>query len=223
MALLGKIGKSLVSPLARLAKTALAPLAPVGRRVRAYAKPAFERAQASYQRLEPREKRLVRIASALSAAFLGYNLIYLPIQNLRQDLNQRIQLRQHETVQVARLVHDYRQLGRDLASAEKRTVRDKDFDLFSVVDGALTGAIGADKIGGIDRTDDQRIAKDLVQHKVVVNLKSISLTQLVDALYGITTLSQPILVSNIHIRKSEGLGGDSFDVDMTLVATARNG
>jgi type II secretory pathway component PulM len=212
------------APLRPLAQALLAAWAPVAERSRTYLKPIVDRARTVYERLEPREKRLVKIAGSVLSVFLGYNLIYLPVQNLRADLGEKIVQREHETVQVARLIHDYQQLKLDLASAEKRTVRDKDFDLFSVVDTAITGAVGADKIGGIDRTDDQHIGKNLIQHRVTVNLKALSLEQMVNTLYGLKMLSQPVLVSNFHIKKNEQPNvAASFDVDMTLVATARNG
>ena len=50
-------------------------------RVRAALAPTIAAARGRYQKLEPRERVLVQIAGALVALFIGFNLIYLPIQD----------------------------------------------------------------------------------------------------------------------------------------------
>src|SRR5208337_4523189 len=66
--------------------------------------------RARYQKLEPREKVLVQIASALLAVFLVYNLVYGPIRNLRESLDSRIAARQKELAEVHRLSQVYSEL-----------------------------------------------------------------------------------------------------------------
>jgi hypothetical protein len=196
---------------------------PYVERIRPYVAPTISRLRARYDRLEPREKILVQIAAAISAVFLGYNLIYTPVQNLRADLSQRTEARRHQILEVRRLVQDYERLKLELAAAEKRTVRqDKDFSLFSALQGMLTKSVGLSKIGSINPGDDRKISSDLVQHSVDITLNGVSLAEIVDALYGIETLPVPVLVSDLHIKKG-GLLSPVYDVDITCVAIGKSG
>jgi hypothetical protein len=190
-------------------------------RVRPYFGPTIARLRTRYERLEPREKTLVMIASTLLTVFFGYNVVYLPVQTLRQDLRDRTEARQHQIAEVSRLVHNYEQIHLEVAAAEKRTVQQgKDFSLFSALEGMLTNIVGVAKVSSINPGEDQKISNDLVQHNVEINLTGVSLQEIVDTLYGIKTLPVPVLVSDLHIKR--GMANAVFDVDMTCVAIGRN-
>jgi type II secretory pathway component PulM len=178
--------------------------------------------RARYQKLEPREKVLVRIAGALLAVFLVYNLVYGPIRNLRESLDSRIAARQKELGEVRRLSQVYSELKLDLAAAEKRTVTTgKDFSLFSVLEASLTKSVGRDKIGSITPAD-KRISDELMDYEVNVKLNDVNLAQLVDTLYGVKTLTVPVIVSNLNIKKRPQ-NAHSFDVELTCSAVGKNG
>jgi type II secretory pathway component PulM len=178
--------------------------------------------RARYQKLEPREKVLVQIAGALLAVFLVYNLVYGPIRNLRESLDSRIAARQKELAEVRRLSQVYSELKLDLAAAEKRTVTTgKDFSLFSVLEASLTKSVGRDKIGSITPAD-KRISDELMDYEVNVKLNDVNLAQLVDTLYGVKTLTVPVIVSNLNIRKRPQ-NAHSFDVELTCSAVGKNG
>jgi type II secretory pathway component PulM len=196
---------------------------PYAERMRPYIGPYIYRAQARYQRLEPREKILVQIAGALIGVFLAYNLVYSPFEGLRQDLSDRTETRARQISEVRRMVHQYRQLSLEVAAAEKRTVRQtKDFSLFSAVEGKLTETVGVVKVSSITPGEDQKISKDLVQHNVEIALANLTLQEVVDTLYGIDTLPVPVLVSDLHIKRTQ-LITTSFDVQMTCVAIGKSG
>jgi type II secretory pathway component PulM len=197
-------------------------LRPYLERARPYVAPYIARARARYERFEPREKLLVQIAGALVALLMSYNFVYLPVFNLREDLRQRIEQRQHQIIEVRRMVRDYQQLRLELKDAEKRTVRNnKDFSLFSALEGMLTNSVGVAKVGSINPGEDKKISKDLVQHNVQITLTGVSLAEIVDTLYGIKTLPVPVLVSEIHIKR--GPLPTIFDVEMTCLAVGANG
>jgi len=177
---------------------------------------------ARYQKLESREKVLVRIAGALFAVFLLYNLIYGPIRNLQESLDSRIAARQKELAEVRRLSLVYSELKLDLAAAEKRTVSTgKDFSLFSVLEASLTKSVGRDKIGSITPAD-KRISDELMDYEVNVKLNDVNLAQLVDTLYGVKALTVPVIVSNLNIKKRPQ-NAHSFDVELTCSAVGKNG
>ena len=196
---------------------------PYAARIRPYFQPYVARVRTRYERMEPREKALVQIASAVVAVFAAYNLVYAPFQSLRQDLRDRTETRERQVNEVRRLVQQYRQLGLEVAAAKKRTVQQgRDFSLFSAVEGKLTDTVGVAKVSSITPGEDKKISKDLVQHNVDISLAGVSLPEIVDTLYGIDTLPVPVLISDLHIKRGQ-LVTNAFDVQMTCVAIGKNG
>ncbi len=184
--------------------------------------PIVSNLRARFQKLEPREKVLVRIAGALLAVFLVYNLVYGPIRSLRESLDSRIAARQKELAEVRRLSQVYAELKLDLAAAEKRTVlAGKDFSLFSVIETSLTKSVGRDKIGSLTPAD-KRISDELMDYEVNVKLNDVNLAQLVDTLYAVKTLTVPVIVSNLNIKKRPQ-NAHSFDVELTCSAVGKSG
>jgi type II secretory pathway component PulM len=197
-------------------------LKPYFKQARERLDPLIGQARGRYQKLEPRERVLVRIAGGVFGLFLIYNLIYVPIVDLSSGLEDKILQRQHDLADVRRLAGTYAQLKADLVTAEHRTVpRSKDFSLFSVVEASLTKSVGREKIGSITPGSDKKLTDGFTEYSVQLKLAGVNLAQLVDALYGINTLSMPIGVANIRIqRRSQDT--HSYDVDLTCVALARS-
>jgi hypothetical protein len=221
-AMLAQAQELLAQLRGRIAARLGAALGPHIARLRVTVDPYLNQLRAHYSRLEPRERLLVRIAGGLLAIFLAYNLLYLPIVNLRAGLSDRVVERQRELVEVRAMTRTYLRLKSELALAHTRTVpRSKDFSLFSVIEKALTGSIGHDKLGSITPGVDRKVADGLVEYRVDLQLTNLSLAQLVDALYGLQTLSVPVNVSTIHIKR-RFQDPHSYDVDMTCVALAKN-
>jgi len=184
--------------------------------------PLIAQARGRYQKLEPRERILVQIAAGLVGVFLIYNLIYLPIVDLSSGLQARIVQRQQDLAEVRRLAATYAQLKADLAAAERRTVPlGKDFSLFSIVEASMTKSVGRAKIGSIAPGSDRKLTDGFTEYSVQLKLENVSLAQLVDALYGINSLSMPIGVSDIRIQRRTQ-DTHSYDVDLTCVALAKN-
>ena len=184
--------------------------------------PLIAQARGRYQKLEPRERILVQIAAGLVGVFLIYNLIYVPIVDLSSGLQDKIVQRQQDLAEVRRLAATYAQLKANLASAERHTVPlGKDFSLFSVVEASMTKSVGRQKIGSITPGSDRKLADGFTEFSVQLKLDDVNLAQLVDALYGINSLSMTIGVSNIRIQRRTQ-DTHSYDVDLTCVALAKN-
>jgi type II secretory pathway component PulM len=183
--------------------------------------PLIGQARGRYQKLEPREQLLIKIAAGLFGVFLLYNMVYRPIVGLSSGMDDRIATRRHDLIEVRRLAATYTQLKSDLRNAEHHTVPGHDFSLFSVIEASLTKSVGRDKIGSITPGSDRKVSEGLTEFNVQLKLANVNLAQLVDALYGISTLEMPIGVENVRIqRRSQDT--HSYDVDMTCVALAKN-
>ena len=183
--------------------------------------PYVAQGRSRYQKLEPRERILVQIAGGLLGIFLIYNLIYTPIVDLSSGLQDKIVQRQQDLAEVRRLAGTYAQLKVNLAKAQQRTVPGKDFSLFSVIEASMTKSVGRDKISSIAPGSDRKLSDGFTEFSVQLKLANVNLAQLVDALYGINSLSVPIGVSNIRIQRRTQ-DTHSYDVDLTCVALAKN-
>jgi len=184
-------------------------------------RPLTSRLKSRYEKLESRESLLVQIAGGVLGLFLIYNFIYLPIVDWRESLETTIETRHREISDVQHLVDTYLQRKKELQEAEKATVPvDKNFSLFSVIEKSLTQSVGHDKIASITPGSDRKVSDGFTQYTVEVKLQNVNLGQIVDALYGVKTLTAPVAVSNLRVtRRTQDT--HSFDVDITCIALAK--
>ncbi len=198
-------------------------LAPYFGRANALIGPGIAQLRSRYQKFESRERILVQIASGVFGLFLIYNLVYLPISNWQQSLETTVETRHRQIGNVQHMVETYLQRKTQLAEAEKNTVPiGKDFSLFSVIENSLTQSVGHDKIGSITPGTDKKLSDGFTQFTVELKLQNVSLAQIVDALYGVKTLTAPVAVSNLRItRRTQDV--HSYDVDITCIALAKSG
>ena len=218
-ALLARLAAILGPQMAKLT----APLRPYLERIQDTIRPYNQQLRARYQKLESRERTLVKQAGAVLALFLVYDLVYLPISNWRDSLDTRIETRHRETGEVQHLVETYLQRKKQLQEAERNTVpMGKDFSLFSVIESSLTKSVGHEKIASITPAADRKLSDGFVQYSVELKLQDVNLAQVVDALYGVKTLSAPVTVSNMRItRRIQDT--HTYDVDITCVALGKSG
>jgi type II secretory pathway component PulM len=184
--------------------------------------PLLGQARGRYQKLESRERLLVQIAAGLLGLLALYNFVFLPIAGISTGLNDKIEQRQRDLSSIRRLTSTYAMLKLELGTAEHRTVpQNKDFSLFSILEASLTTSLGHEKIGSITPGADRNLTDGFTEHSVQLKLQDVNLAQLVDALYAIGSMSQPVGVSALRIqRRTEN--PHSYDVDLTCVALARN-
>ena len=216
--MLDQLRQSFANVLAQV----LEPLAPYRERVGDALRPAISQLQARYQKLEPRERTMVKLAGAVLGLFVAYNFIYMPISNWRDSIDTTLDTRRHEIGQVQHLVETYIERKKQLQQAERNTVPiGKDFSLFSVIEGSLTKSVGHDKIASINPDADRKLSDGFVQYSVDLKLQNVSLAQIVDALYGVKTLSAPVAVSNMRVTRRVQ-DPHTYDVEMTCIALAKS-
>ncbi|MGH7812427.1 MAG: type II secretion system protein GspM [Candidatus Binataceae bacterium] len=207
----------------RLRARASAAIAPLADRIAEQTRPYTARARAWYRTLEPRERQMVRILGIVAALFLAYNLIYLPIVDFSSNLEIEIVQRQGDLREMRRMAAAYTRMKSELTSAERDTIpKASNFSLFSVLETSLSTSIGKDKIGSITPGSDQKLKDGFIEYSVELKLQDVSLPQLVDALYGINTLKQPIGVQSIRIQRRLR-DPHTYDIELTCVALAKNG
>ena len=216
---------SLLELFARLG-TALAgmlePLRPLMDRALEATRPARERWRAFYDKREPREKLLLRVAGALLGILFAYNFLYLPIIGLGEDLAARVETRRGDLIEIRNLMATYDRLNREMATAQRRTLPGgPNFSLFSVLEQTLTTTAGRDRIGSIT-PNDHPVAGGFRQYSVDIKLNGITLPQIVDTLYGVQSLTMPITVTHLEIHQ-QARDTHSFDVDMTCMALGKDG
>ena len=199
----------------------LAPLTPYLEQARDEISPYTAQLRARYQKLEPRERTLVRLAGGVFALFIIYSFVYVPMTSWRDSVDTTLEKRHRETGQVQHLVDTYLERKQQLRDAERNTVPiGKDFSLFSVIEKSLTSSVGHDKIVSITPGSDRKLSDGFIQYSVDLKLQNVSLNQIVDALYGVKTLSAPVAVSTMRVtRRTQD--PHTYDVDMTCIALAK--
>jgi type II secretory pathway component PulM len=207
--------------LRKLMAQLLRPLAPYLERADDAIRPLLAQLRSRYQKLEPRERTLVKIAGGVFALFVVYNFIYQPITSWRDSLDTAIEKRHRDIGEVQHLVDTYLQRKKQLREAERNTVPiGKEFSLFSVIEGSLTKSVGHDKIASITPAADRKLSDGFVQYSVELKLQDVNLGQIVDALYGVRSLSAPVAVSDMRITRRIQ-DPHTYDVEMTCIALAK--
>ena len=192
------------------------------RRAQAWTSPRYRALRARYYKLDKRERLLVQLGGVIAAAFIAYNLIYLPIVDYQAGLEDEIAARQHDLAEVRQMVVIYQHLKTELTTLEKNTAPPaRDFALSSMLSSALNGAVESDKIGGISTQPDKPISDQFTQYSAILKLNAINLKQLVDVLFQIKSLKVPVVVSNLSVRK-HGEDPHAYDVDMTCSVLGKN-
>jgi type II secretory pathway component PulM len=210
-----------MNQLRKLLAQLLKPLNPYLERIDDAVRPTIAQLRSRYQKLERRERRLVKAAGAVLALFLVYTFIYSPISDWRDSLDTTLDTRHHEIGEVQHLVDTYLQRKKELQAAERNTVpMGKDFSLFSVIESSLTKSVGHDKIASITPSADRKLTDGFVQYSVELKLQDVNLGQVVDALYGVKNLSAPVAVSAMRITRRIQ-DPHTYDVEMTCIALAK--
>jgi hypothetical protein len=152
----------------------------------------------------------------------GYNLIYLSIVSYQGGLEDEIAARQHDLIEVRRMASTYRQVNTELLALEKNTAPPaSDFSLSSTLSTALNGVVETDKIAGINPLPSKPVSGQFTQYGSDLKLNGVSLAQVVDVLYRIKSIKEPVVVSNLSIRR-RAQDPHSYDVDMTCSVLGKN-
>jgi type II secretory pathway component PulM len=184
--------------------------------------PYYRQLRTRYYKLERRERILVQVAGAVVAVLIAYNFVYEPIVSYQSELADQIDARQRDLTEVRRMAATWRQVRTELAGLEKNTaLTATDFSLPSALSNALNGVVENDKIAGISPLANKPVSEQFTQYGADLRLSGVSLAQLVDVLYKIKSIKEPVVVSNVSIRKHPA-DPHSYDVDMTCSVLGKN-
>jgi type II secretory pathway component PulM len=184
--------------------------------------PYYRQLRKRYYKLERRERMLLQVCAAVLALFVGYSLIYQSIVSYTAGLEDEVAARERDLTDVRRMAATYRQVKRELATLEKNTTLPAaDFSVSAALSSALNGVVDNDKIGGINPLPNKPVSDQLTQYGAQLRLNGVTLAQVVDALYKIKSIKEPVVVSNVSIRKRAG-DSHSYDVDMTCSVLGKN-
>jgi len=191
-------------------------------RANVWLSPYYRQARARYYKLEKRERILLQAAALAVAVFLAYNLIYSPIVSFQSGMADEIATREHDLTEVRRMAAAYAQVRHELVGLEKNTsLAAADFSLPATLSTALGGVVETDKIAGINPLPNKPVSEQFVQYGADLKLNGVSLAQLVDVLYRIKSIKEPVVVSNMTIRK-RAADPHTFEVDMTCSVLGKN-
>ena len=97
----------MMNQLRKLLYRLFKPLTPYYERVSDATSPAIAQLRARYQKLESRERTLVKIAGIVVGLFFVYNFIYMPIATWRDSIDTTLDTRRHQIGEVQHLVETY--------------------------------------------------------------------------------------------------------------------
>jgi type II secretory pathway component PulM len=191
-------------------------------RVGDWISPYYRQLRTRYYKLERRERMLLQAAGAVLAVLIVYNLVYLPIVSYQAALADEVDARQRDLTEVRRMAATWRQVRTELTGLEKNTaLTATDFSLPSALSNALNGVVENDKIAGINPLANKPVSEQFTQYGADLRLTGVSLAQLVDVFYKIKSIKEPVVVSNVSIRKHPA-DPHSYDVDMTCSVLGKN-
>ena len=184
--------------------------------------PRYRELRARYYKLEKRERILLQLGAVVLGVLVGYNLIYLSIVSYQDGLEDEIAARQHDLTEVRRMASTYRQVNTEVIALEKNTAPPaSDFSLSSTLSTSLNGVVDTDKIAGINPLPNKPVSEQFTQYGADLKLNGVSLAQVVDVLFRIKSIKEPVVVSNLSIRK-RAQDPHSYDVDMTCSVLGKN-
>jgi hypothetical protein len=189
---------------------------------RSWISPHYRQLRARYYKLEKRERLLLQLAALALALFLGYNLIYSSILSYQAGLQDEIAARQRDLTAVRRMASTWQQVTAELGTLEKKTtLPGSDYSLTATLSTALNGVVEGDKIAGISPIPNKPVSEQLTQYGADLRLNGVTLAQLVDALYHLKSIKEPVVISNLSIRKRP-TDPHAYDVDMTCSVLGKN-
>lgn len=189
---------------------------------REWISPRYRQLRARYYKLERRERILIQLAVVVIAVLIGYDVIYSSIVSYQAGLQDEVEARQHDLSDVRRMAATYRQVNAELVDLEKNTAPPaSDFSLSSTLSTSLNGVVETDKIAGINPLPNKPISQQFTQYGADLKLNGVTLAQLVDVLFRIKSIKEPVVVSNMSIRRRTQ-DPHSYDVDMTCSVLGKN-
>jgi len=198
------------------------PAAAYANQAGAFLSPYYRQLRTRYYKLDRRERLLVQVAALALGVFLAYNLIYSPIVSYQADLQDEIASRQRDLTEVRKMAATYLQVKTELTGLERNTtLPSADFSVSATLSNSLNGVVDNDKIGGINPLPNKPVSDQLTQYGADLKLNGVTLAQVVDTLFKIKSIKEPVVVSNLSIVR-RAADPHTYDVDMTCSVLGKN-
>ncbi len=162
--------------------------------------------------LQPRERLIVGIAASLSAFVLAYAIIFIPMTHMMSWSQKRADQGEQELQTADRLLKKYDMVYADLGAVEEAIQSSEHGNLLTTLESlSKSSAISVHSMKPQAGTKDDAYNET----RVKVDLKGVTLSQLIQYLHEIESAPQHITIKTLSIRtlsKNPGKLDASFSV-----------
>jgi general secretion pathway protein M len=149
--------------------------------------------------LNPRERLALIVGAVVVLVTLIYLGIVAPYRQAMGRLDARIATRQKQLGQIQEVRQDYLQLQQQVAAAESRLDRGREFSLFTFVETTAAREAGRENLIYM-RPQPPSTQEGFREESVEVKLEKIRLDQLVRFLYAFEAVDAALEIKNLRIR-----------------------
>jgi len=159
-----------------------------------------ERIRTFIDRLEPRERLLVSLAAGVALLVLVYAVLVMPIAHAYHAAAERVAKQESALAQGDLLAKKYEMIKGDLAAAEKEVAAGTRGNLLTI----LESLAHSSKIK-VDSMQPQAGASNELyrETKVQIEIKGVTLAQLVQYLFAIESTPQRISVKSLRLNRQK--------------------
>ncbi len=156
------------------------------------------------RKLSRREQMAVYAAAGIILLLLVFQVLVAPIFTKRERMGKALHGKIAVLNEVLTLKKEYDGLRRETERSSRRIAsREKGFTLFSFLD-KLSGSVGVkDKISYMKPSTSNTPNSNLKKSTVEMELRSISVEQLTNFLYGVETSGKMVSVKRLSITKKD--------------------
>lgn len=149
--------------------------------------------------INPRERLALIVGGLVVLVTLVVLGVILPYRAALDRLDTRIASRQQQAQEILELRQEYLLLQRQLAEAETRAAKSRDFSLFSFIETAAGQVAGKENL--VYMRPQAGASQDGIREEAVeVKLEKVKLDQLVRFLYAVESTDAPLQVKSLRVR-----------------------
>lgn len=151
--------------------------------------------------LQPRERRLVGVAAAVSAALVAWLGVVEPIRESIATLDRGLAAARRDAASVGELATRYRSLKGDLDRLETSLAGDKETNsAFARLESIAVPIVGREKITAMNPTS-RTVGDDLTEEAVEMRVEGIPMRQLVSLLHAIEQRDKPMHLARVSFKR----------------------
>ncbi|MFM7140330.1 MAG: type II secretion system protein GspM [Alphaproteobacteria bacterium] len=151
--------------------------------------------------LQPRERRLVWAAAAVSAALVAWLGVVEPVQDSIATLDRGLAAARRDAASVGELAGRYRSLKGELDRLETSLSGDKETNsAFARLESIAVPIVGREKITAMNPST-RTVADSLTEESVEMRVEGIPMRQLVSLLYAIEQRDKPMHLARVSFKR----------------------